>query len=364
MKRLILILAFLCIGSIQAPAQNATTPSRSIPLAPPTQLGKPSASALLAAAFSGQTRRVKELLATGISPDARDAAGGWTPLMMASVGDFQATVKVLLDAGANPNPYRFDGATALMIASLQGAYHVAAMLAGRSNLNAQDNAGNTALAYAALNGRAEIVANLIKAGANPEIVDSDGQTPLHHAVHEERSEAVEALINAKVNLNRRDNQGQTPLFVAAANGYDELVRRLLNAGANPGITDRTGRTPLMWSVLLNDEKAVAALLGHGVSIDQRAGSFDRNVTALILAAWTGKDAIVKLLLERHADPNVLDDDGETALHWAAANDQVGAIQLLLASSANPNIRNKSGQTALDVALYENRAEAVRILTTP
>jgi ankyrin repeat protein len=365
MQRLFLsfFLLFLVGVSISAHGDSPRlSPQSPLPLSPDrkTSSGAPE-SQLLGAALQGQTRRVTELLAQGVSPDARDQPGGLTPLMMASVGDFQATVKVLLAAGANPNLQRYDGVTALMMGAVAGAEHAVALLVSHSNLEARDDEGNTALTYAALNDRTDVIDILFKAGADVNTFDSDGQTPLHHAVREDQTEAVEHLLKARAKIDARDNWGQTPMFIAAVNGFGETARRLIDGGASPEATDGSGRTPLQWAVLWNDEKTVGALLDHGASIDRRAGDYDSGVTALILAAWTGKPNLVKLLIQHGANPNITDSHNETALHWAAATDQADSIQILLAAGADDAIRNFSGQTALDVALYEGRARAAEVL---
>lgn len=57
---------------------------------------------LMAAATKGDVATIRDILANGGSVDEADAEG-WTPLMFAARNGCTEAVKVLLDAGANPN---------------------------------------------------------------------------------------------------------------------------------------------------------------------------------------------------------------------------------------------------------------------
>jgi ankyrin repeat protein len=58
--------------------------------------------------------------------------------------------------------------------------------------------------------------------------------------------------------------------------------------------------------------------------------------------------VVKLLLDKDADPNTKEDvGGETPLHYATENGHQEVVKLLLDKDADPNIReNRSGATPL------------------
>ena len=51
-------------------------------------------------------------------------------------------------------------------------------------------------------------------------------------------------------------------------------------------------------------------------------------TALICAAMEGRTEIVKMLIERGADPNLRDFDDRTALEWAKQNEHIETIRIL------------------------------------
>jgi hypothetical protein len=76
--------------------------------------------------------------------------------------------------------------------------------------------------------------------------------------------------------------------------------------------------------------------------------FDR--TPLHDAALAGDLALMAKLLDRGAEVDARDANGETPLHLAARRQRVGAIDLLLAAGADASAVNGLGRTALHLAL--------------
>ena len=83
-------------------------------------------------------------------------------------------------------------------------------------------------------------------------------------------------------------------------GDEATVRRRL---ASPGAAERHdtfwGLSPLAWATMRGDPAIVAAVLDAGGDADERDG---RGNTLLHYAAYFGRDAVARLLLERGADP--------------------------------------------------------------
>jgi len=80
-----------------------------------------------------------------------------------------------------------------------------------------------------------------------------------------------------------------------------------------------------------------------------------------LAAYTKNDKIVKLLLNKGADPNRADIEGISPLYWAAYTKNDKILKLLLAKGADPNIEDNEGKTPLYWAIYTGNSEATKIL---
>jgi hypothetical protein len=97
-------------------------------------------------------------------------------------------------------------------------------------VDALDEGRRTPLFYAAKDGDAEIVNQLIRHGANPNVPDKSLETPLHFAAREYQLEAAQCLIESGANPNAQDNHGNTPLWRAVfeSRGRGDMIKLLLS----------------------------------------------------------------------------------------------------------------------------------------
>jgi ankyrin repeat protein len=89
-------------------------------------------------------------------------------------------------------------------------------------------------------------------------------------------------------------------------------------------------------------------------------------TPLMLAAFRGDAAAVLNLMERGADVNARDRDGDTALMFAAFRGHALVVALLLQYGANVYARARNGWTAKKAAqsgLHHQIAETLRLAET-
>ncbi len=74
-----------------------------------------------------------------------------------------------------------------------------------------------------------------------------------------------------------------------------------------------------------------------------------NNTLLMRAAVFGREAVVRLLLEKGANPDLKNKTGFTALMAAALEHRVGIIGMLLEAGAAKGAKDNEGRSALDYA---------------
>lgn len=280
------------------------------------------------------------------------------------------------------------GRTRLQISCDKGNYEQAKKLIEENyNVNDQDNAGNTALHEAALNGHLEIVKLLIRNGAD-------------------------------VNMQSFKMFKDTPLIDASANGHLDVVKYLLSHGADPTICNAKGLTAYESieedSDLDEQEQEIVSEIKHHLRSAAKHWKSDSKAHSLSLAKdthldnlsqgrqeseellgdfefyWTditsragkqkllkaskegklpyvgsylenggrvdlksffeavklGHEDVTSLFLAFGAQVNAVSKDGTTALISAVGRGHVGTVRLLLEAGADPRKKDKNGKTAL------------------
>jgi uncharacterized protein len=264
-------------------------------------------TALMMAARTGKTDAIRVLLEAGASVNKSEGWGGTTPLMWAVSEGHTAAARLLIEAGADVSA-RSHYVAAANGRGFEGRTPVARSAEGKPEEFA--SGWLTPLMLAAREGHLDVARILVGAGADIDAAAGDGKTALAIAIFNGSYELASFLVDHKADVNKADAQRFTPLFWAVDRRNMEtapnfpwmvtadpmpLVLRLLDAGADPN-----------------------ALVNNTPRGRMREGS-PRIVfaTALMRAAFAADLELVKLLLERGADPTVTSRDGETMLSAAA-----------------------------------------------
>jgi ankyrin repeat protein len=203
---------------------------------PPMPAERAQYRGAFAAAATGDVRNLEaSLLTTGV--DARDGYGR-TPLIVGAYAGQHDAMRALVKAGANPNALEHDRYDIVTIASVANDLPTlkVALSLGASAANVTSRYDGTALIAAAHLGHADIVRELIRAGAPLDHVNNLGWTALIESIMlgdggPRHVATLRALVDAGANVNLPDRGGATPLALARARGYSAMVAILERAGA-------------------------------------------------------------------------------------------------------------------------------------
>ena len=325
-------------------------------------------------AYMGLTRAARMLLERGKPLKARLNArdkNNRTPLHLASQRGHSDTAGLLLKCGADVNARDNDTITPLHLVSqhhwgdgFQATKTACVLLGHGASVHVRNNDGQTPLHAAAHHGLSEIVALLLKFGADVDALDNNSMTPLllisqsRFGDDSQITKTAQMLLGHCASVHVRNNNGQTPLHAAAHHGRSEIVALLLKFGADVDAQDNNAMTPLLLvsqSIFGDDPqitKTAHLLLEHGASVHVR----DNNgQTPLHAAAYHGLSEIVALLLKSGADVDAQNKDAMTPLLLVSPpifgdDSQITKTaqiaQMLLDSGASIHVRDKNGQTPL------------------
>jgi len=314
---------------------------------------------------------VDKLIALGANVKVENRYGV-TPLYLASVNGNSVIIEKLLKAGADANAIGTEGETPLMTAARSGNVEAARVLfAHGAKVDSKDDwHGQTALMWATAQGHPEMLKELLAHGADVNArsnvvkwerqstaeprekwLPQGGLTALMFAAREGCAKCVPILASAGGDVNAVDTDGYTPLITSLINGHYDAAQALIESKADPSLAQRdTGVTPLYAAVdahtmpesnrpspkeIDNDLTSldiIKSLVAHGANLNAQLTKqqayrtkLDRGddtmlgagTTPLVRAAKAGDAVVVKILLEKGADPKMAGRSGINPLMAAA-----------------------------------------------
>jgi ankyrin repeat protein len=370
------------------------------------------------AVYDGNVAEVRRLLKAGAKMSLANDYGA-TPMGLAAEAGNTEIIKLLLEAGADADSPNADGQTALMEVARTGNVEAAELLVKHgAKVDAKERfGGQTALMWASVRRHPEMMQFLISKGADvnarsidrdyqrhvtaegrPKNLDSGGFTPLLYAARENCLACVKVLLDNKADINLQDPDGVSPLQLAIMNTNWDLAKQLILAGADVNEWDMFGEAPLFTAVGLRNQVGAKASIDplnetNGVTIirmlldrganpnmqlffrpaNVKGSTNTRGSTPLIRAANSADMEMVKLLLERGADVNLMMADRQTAMMAVLAGrapepQALQLLQVLHDAGADINVialinhREESrGGTALHYAVRKRYKEVIKKL---
>ncbi|MBL4820776.1 MAG: ankyrin repeat domain-containing protein [Gammaproteobacteria bacterium] len=181
----------------------------------------------------------------------------------------------------------------LLAASQHDLVQLAGLLLPHTENEEFDQSHRNALWFAANNGNALLVDQLLRAGISPVAEDSQGRTAFYIAVRSDCLACARLLLGYS-DINQQALSGVTPLMAAAVDGKTELMSWLLENNANVELRNSQGNTALIAAVEADAVPVVRLLLDAGVNVTRK-----NNLGYSALDIAKGKNPELHALMKEH-----------------------------------------------------------------
>jgi uncharacterized protein len=253
----------------------------------------------------------------------------------------------------------------------------------KTDINAADADGNTALHLAAKVNEADLVSFLIIKGADTELKNNSGDTALHVAIKNSSLDAAKVLAIVHGDIFAKDASGTTALELALAKG-DQWYEAIITQQSGE-LRDTEGESIVHYFVKTRNEKAIDYCIKLQLPLSVR----DNNGMTPVATAFQSADdpaavRIAAALIKAGAEPvrgdfSYFEDavrtrntmlrfnDGQTPLHLATISGHSGIVDYLLNQRTTARIQDVlqaqdiSGATPLHEAVRYGRTDIARTL---
>jgi ankyrin repeat protein/predicted esterase len=250
---------------------------------------------------------------------------------------------------------------------------IEALLARGADVNAQDAEGTTPLMALVISLEPDQLetslhqmALLFAHGADPNLRDKQGRTVVFHVADSNTCNdprMLELLLSKGADISAVDDDGLTPLGRAQTMNCPKMAAWLKQHGATSvGTAYPTGNTAAaVQAVLHKDLRALRTLPVADFAKVEARTRYEVPATALHVAVELGDPEVLAELARRKVDWNARDRYGRTPLHLAVLSGNRALVGLLLDHGADPNVAESvRGQTPLGyaVSLHPELAEYI------
>lgn len=217
------------------------------------------------------------------------------------------------------------------------------------------------LHVAVIEGKIEVVSDLITQGFNVNRKDNYGTIPLELAAESQNVEILKLLLDSGGKLNEIKNDKITSLLIDAIKSRNvNFLKLLLDADADVRAKDQDQKHQKLLELAIKSRNSdsLKVLIDAGFDVNQK---YSDQQTPLLTAAKSGNSTLVKLLLDAGATVNVKNNYDATPLHLAVESENVDVCKLLINAYADINAENKYKDTPLIHAVYYENEVITKLL---
>ncbi|MBT8043651.1 MAG: ankyrin repeat domain-containing protein [Verrucomicrobiae bacterium] len=289
----------------------------------------------LRAAENGDIRALKLFAKQEIDLNTKDS-NGWTALHLAARAQRQESVAFLLDAGMDIETPGLDGVTPMMLAAREGHHTmVRYLLKQGAKAELKDDKNRSALILAIDGDHASCVEELAPYSRN------QLDTALLYAAAQGKHQVIESLTSFGASVYVRHEGGMTPLMLAAENGHIDTVKSLLESGANRYAVNEHGWTAAQVAEAAN-QSAIAGLLNQNPDSTELAitePSVDQGVE------WTPPVIAAADMPQAEPDAEKTEDVKTKPTDSATPNTDVTAGNPTTGTATTPNKLERTSKPA-------------------
>ncbi|MEM0969963.1 MAG: ankyrin repeat domain-containing protein, partial [Verrucomicrobiota bacterium] len=224
-------------------------------------------------------------------------------------------------------------------------------------LQAKDEFGTTAYAYAIRGDHFESLQMLGKLGAAPELTADSLHSPLADAIRDDSIQTVAYLLDNGASANVKIELGVSALLWAMENDRGEMVELLLEKGADVHGHDLR-KTPLVLAYELDDKDLFLQFLKEGVDPNQHAA--DGNLIG-VAAIRDDRRWAIEALLDRGVDTKLRGPNGDCMVERAFRDRRDDLFVSFIQSGGDSGSRDRHGRTFLERASFEKDHEWMELL---